>query len=99
MSDEVEIKEVIREFSVNEAIMGQVNNLFMKWADNKGASSHECIALADLFAKSVDSGKHGGKSEIPSYLQNPGEPQVEARFYSCDATGNFISFETRWTLK
>ena len=49
---------------------------------NKGASSHECIALADLFAKSVDSGKHGGKSEIPSYLQNPGEPIPEARFYS-----------------
>ena len=53
----------------------------MKWADNKGASSHECIALADLFAKSVDSGKHGGKSEIPSYLNNPGEPKEEARFF------------------
>ena len=55
----------------------------MKWADNKGASSPECIALADLFAKSVDSGKHGGKSEIPSYLHNPGEPNDEARFFMC----------------
>ena len=80
MSDEVEIKEVIREFSVNEAIMGQVNNLFMKWADNRGASSKECIALADLFAKSVDSGKHGGSSEIPSHLMCPGEPKPEVGF-------------------
>ena len=81
MSDEVEIKEVIREFSVNEAIMGQVNNLYMRWADNKGAHSQECIKLADLFAKSVDSGKHGGSSEIPDYLKNPGEPSDKVRFH------------------
>ena len=61
---------------MNEAIMGQVNNLFMKWADNKGASSHECIALADLFAKqtkkSVGLGKPIGIAGLDEDSSGPG---------------------------
>ena len=69
-ADSVQISDVIEAFATNDAIMGQVNNTFMKWADFSpyGANSKECKQLAEIFAKSVDGAKHGGLASIPENL-------------------------------
>ena len=68
--DSVQICDVIEAFATNDAIMGQVNNTFMRWADFSpyGANSEQCKELARIFAQSVDGAKHGGAAHIPENL-------------------------------
>ena len=73
VKESIKVKEniglihMIEAFSTNEAIMGQVNNCFMKWADlsKLGANAPQCEELAVFFARAVDGAKHGGVAEIP----------------------------------
>ena len=65
-STKIELRHIMEAFADNEAIMGQVNNCFMKWADlsPQGANCPECRELAKIFAQSVDGAKHGGVAII-----------------------------------
>ena len=67
---EITLDDLILEFSHNDHLVGQINNLFMKWADLNGALSEECQQLAIMFNQSVDQAKHGtGNVEVSDHLR------------------------------
>ena len=66
--EDIKINDLIEEFSHSDSQMGRINNLYMKWADLKGANCSECRQLAEQFATSVDQAKHGGGARITQYL-------------------------------
>lgn len=74
--EDVTLQDLIREFSETDHMIGRINNLFMKWADLKGANSQECRDLAKMFNQSVDQAKHGGKVDISQHLQSARDRQT-----------------------
>jgi hypothetical protein len=67
---DITLDDLIMEFSHNDHLVGQINNLFMKWADLNGALSEECQQLALMFNQSVDQAKHGtGNVAVSDHLR------------------------------
>ena len=66
---EITLDDLVKEFSHVDHLVGQINNLFMKWADLKGALSDECQQLAIMFNQSVDQAKHGGSVDVSDHLR------------------------------
>lgn len=75
---EITLDDLVMEFSHNDHLVGQINNLFMKWADLNGALSEECQQLAIMFNQSVDQAKHGtGNVEVSDHLRSCRDKEPE----------------------
>ena len=44
--DDIDISDLITEFAESDSQMGRINNLYMKWADYKGADCAECRGMS-----------------------------------------------------
>ena len=70
-SSPVTVDAMISHFARSDPQMGLINNLFMRWADEFGASCVQCKELARIFATAVDQAKHGGTIELAKRLKRP----------------------------
>ena len=59
----------------NTSLVGTINNLWCKWADQEGVLSPKCLLLANLFSRAVDAAKTGESLEIPCELRHPPQKQ------------------------
>ena len=67
----------------------RLNNLYLRWADLKGADCEECQTLSALFARGVDSVKSGEKQRVPGWLLHPpgSEPRDEQGMIGSSSSG------------
>lgn len=68
---------------VKQTTLGRLNNLFMRWADARGASCGECLQISDLFSRGVDSVKTGEVLRIPEHLKNCPENYEQLGGHQC----------------
>ena len=65
----------------SNAVVSKLDNLFDKWADNKGINSSECKIVAALFSRAIDAAKTGERVKIPDHiLQAPAKNDNDEKF-------------------
>ena len=68
----------------NNASLGRVKNLYLKWARLRGPLSPECQQLNRLFSQCVD----GNRIRVPPNLEDPPEPQETSEQFILDLLHN-----------
>jgi len=81
--------------------LGQIANAWVAWADQKGAKSWQCLQLAELHSRAVDSPKTGEVVAFPSELQPKVYPDymgklLKYRYQSTSALGVLHHQASNW---
>jgi hypothetical protein len=60
----------------DNSLVGEINNLWCKWADLEGVLSSKCLFLANLFSRAVDAAKTGESLRVPKEFKNVNPKEI-----------------------